>query len=118
MNTWRSLATSAVVVALSTSTTYAGPCLQEIIRVQAEINAKLGSKAAAGPSASESTAATMHHQPTPRSVGEAETKLGTISAEQVTAVVEAMTRAREADRTGDQSACEQALSDVRQILRQ
>ncbi len=113
----RSLAAGAVVIALSSSTTYAGTCSQEIVRVQSEINAKLGAKAAAGPSAAESSAATMHRQPTPRSVAESETKLGIISAEQVTAATEAMARAREADRTGDQSACEQALSVVRHILR-
>ena len=78
----------------------------------AEIDAKLEAKAAAGPSARESTAATMHRQPTPGSLAAAETKLGDVSSQKVEAVAAAMARAREANHAGPQSACEQALVDV------
>ena len=46
----------------------------------------------------------------------AESGLGDLSAEQVEAVKAAMARAREADGAGDQSACEQALADARQVF--
>ena len=47
-------------------------------------------------SARESTAATMHRQPTPRSIAAAEAQLGNISQEQLTAVEGLMTDARAA----------------------
>ena len=43
-------------------------------------------------------------------------KLGDVSPEKVQAVEALLTRAREADRVGDQSACEQALAEVRRVL--
>ena len=114
----RSLATVAVILAASTSASYASPCAEAIGRMQAKINAKLEAAAtAAGSSAAESTAATMHRQPTPRSIGTAEVQLGDVSREQDEAVTAAMVRAREADRVGDQSACEQALSDAERASR-
>jgi hypothetical protein len=112
----RSLATVAVVLAASTSASYASPCSEAIDRMQAKIDAKLEAATAAGPSAAENTAATMHRQPTPRSIATAEIKLGDVSKEQAEAVGAAMVRAREADRVGDQSACEQALSDAERTL--
>jgi len=61
---------------------------------------------------------TMHRQPTPRSIAGAEVQLGDVSKEQAEAVGAAMVRAREADRLGDKSACEQALSDAERALSQ
>ena len=98
------------------STSYAGPCSHEIDSVQAAIDAKLGAKAVAGPSARESTAATTHRQPTPGSIAAAESKLGDVSSQKVEAVAAAMARAREAYYAGDQSACEKALADVQRAL--
>ena len=106
----------AVVLAVSTSATFASPCSQEIDRVQATIDAKLEAQAAAGRSARESTAATLHRQPTPGSIAAAEVSLGDISPEKVQAVEALMARAREADHAGDQSACEQALAEVHRVF--
>ena len=106
----------AAALAASMSASYAGPCSHEIDRVQAAIDAKLGAKAVAGPSARESTAATTHRQPTPGSIAAAESKLGDVSSQKVEAVEAAMARAREADHAGDQSGCEQALVDVQRAL--
>ena len=106
----------AVVLAVSTLATFASPCSQEIDRVQAGIDAKLEAQAAAGRSASESTSATMHRQPTPGSIAAAEAEVGDISSEQLQAVQVLMTEAREAARAGDQSACEQALTTVRRVF--
>jgi hypothetical protein len=58
----------------------------------------------------------MHRQPTPGSIADAEAQLGDISPEQLRAAQTLMTQAREADRAGDQSACEQALTTVRRVF--
>jgi hypothetical protein len=116
MSVLRFLVACAAVLAASMSASYAGPCSHEIDRVQAEIDARLGAKAAAGPAARESTAATTHRQPTPGSIAAAETRLGDVPSQQVEAVTAAMARARKADHAGDQSACDQALADVQRAL--
>ena len=113
----RSVAVACIVIVPSMSAGYAGPCSQEISRIQTLIDAKLEA-AAGGSSGVESNAATLHRQPTPRSIATAEVGLGTLSKEQAEAVGAAMTRAREADNAGDQAACEQALSDARHALNQ
>jgi hypothetical protein len=95
---------------------FASPCLQDIDRIQAMIDAKAEAQAAAGRSARESTAATLHRQPTPGSIAAAEVNLGDISPEKLQAVEALMARAREADRAGDQSACEQALAEVQRVF--
>jgi hypothetical protein len=111
----QSLLACVTALVASISASYAGPCSQEIDRVQADIDAKLNSNAANGPSASESTAATKHRQPTPESIATAESQLGEISPEQIQAVTAAMERAHEADGAGDESACWKALADVQRI---
>lgn len=114
MTIQRLLAASAIILAPSAS--YSGPCSQEIDRTQAKIDARLEARATTGPSAAESTAATLHHQPTPNSIAAAESQVGDLPPGRVTAVFAAMGRAREADHTGDQNTCEQALSEVHRIL--
>jgi hypothetical protein len=79
----------------------------------AEFNRILDARAAAGPSARERSAAMTHRQPTPGSVGAAESAVGDISAERIDAVTAAMAKARQADAAGDQAACQQALADAR-----
>jgi hypothetical protein len=95
---------------------YAGPCSAEIDRMQARIDAKLEAKAAAGPIWRESAEATMNRQPTPGSIAAAEARLGELSPQTVEIVKAAMARAREADRAGNQGACEQALAEVQRAI--
>jgi len=116
MSIQRSLAVCVVALAASISASFASPCSQEIDRVQATIDAKLEAQAAAGRSARESTAATLHRQPTPGSIAAAEVNLGDILPEKIQAVETLMTRARDADRAGDQSACEQVLAEVQRVF--
>jgi hypothetical protein len=111
----RLLAATAIIVAIP-GASYAGPCSKEIDRVQAKIDAQLEAAAAAGSTAAESSGATLHHQPTPGSIAAAEGQLGELSPDQATAVFAAMGRARDADATGDQSACVKNLSEVERIL--
>ena len=112
----RLLVLSAVALAMSPVAGYAGPRSQDIDLMQSRVDARLEAKAAAGPSARESTAATMHRQPTPGSIAAAESKLGEVSSDQVKAVEAAMARARKADLANDKSACEQALAEVQRAI--
>jgi hypothetical protein len=116
MNNRYKLAFGVVVAIFYTPACFAGPCSPQIDAMQAKIDARLAAAAAAGPSGKETTAATMDRQPTPKSIAEAEVKLGDISAQTVQAVGDAMARARKADLAGDKAGCEQALSDVKKTM--
>src|SRR5215471_10451062 len=95
------LCVAAPVASISVS--YAGPGAQEITQVRGEIDARLKALAGAAPTASQSTAATMHRQPTPKSIASAETKVGVASPEKMKPIEEGMARATEADRKGDRA---------------
>ncbi len=90
----------------------AGPCSKDIERVQVLIDTKLNAVAAAGPSADQSSEAQMHRQPTPRSMAEAESKLGELSPGTIAKVRAAMVRAHNADIAGDADGCNRALAEV------
>jgi hypothetical protein len=115
MSIQRFLVACAAALAASMSASYAGPCTDDIGKMQARIDAKLHAMAAAGPTGRQVGAST-HVQPTPRSIGAAEEKLGEVSAETVAAVRQAMLRARAADSAGDKNACEQALAEVQRAI--
>ena len=104
---------ASVMVSISAS---AGPCSNDIARMQGRINSKLEAKAAAGPVAPAGAFAGMSDQPTPRSMATVEERLGEISPQTVDAVAQAMARARAADGAGDKNACEQALADAQRAL--
>lgn len=112
----RLMVINAAALATSASVSYAGPCSSAIDRMQASIDARLESRAGAGPHARESTSATMHRQPTPGSIAAAEEGLGDVSPQQAEAAKQAMARARAADSAGDKSACEQALAEVQRTI--
>jgi hypothetical protein len=115
---FRTLIACTAALLASTSASYAGPCSEEIARFRAEIEVKQQANATAGPAAPEGTAATMHRQPTPKSIGAAESRLGEVPQEKLQAVWGAVDRATEADRAGDQIACEAALADARRAFSQ
>jgi hypothetical protein len=116
MNIQRSTLACATALAASMSATYAGPCSPEIIRVQEIIDADIHAKARTV-TAPESRAAKAHRQPTPGSIAAAEVELGQISPQLRDAVKAAIARALKADGAGDRSTCEQALADVKRLLR-
>jgi GTP cyclohydrolase FolE2 len=118
MHIRQSLIACAAALVVSISVSYAGPCSQEIVRFRSAIDAKQHSNAAAGLSASESTAATTHRQPTQWSVGAAESQLGEVSPKKLQAVMAAVERASEADHAGDQITCEEALADAWRVFSQ
>ena len=111
----RLLVFGALALIASLSASYAGPCTDDIDKMQARIDAKLQAKEAAGPTGRQVGAST-HVQPTPRSIGAAEAKLGEVSAGTVAAVRQAMLRARAADSTGDKNGCERALAEVQRAI--
>ena len=111
----RLLVFGAIAFAASISPSYAGPCSDDIAKMQARIDAKVHAMAAAGPTGRQVGAST-HVQPTPRSIGAAEEKLGEMPAGTVAAVRQAMLRARAADSVGDKNACEQALAEVQSAI--
>ena len=68
----RLLVLSAATLATSTVAGYAGPCSNEIDRMQARIDAGVEAVAPTGPSAPESPGALLHRQPTPGSIAAVE----------------------------------------------
>jgi len=118
MNGLQRFALSGTAFLASVSASYAGPCSADIDAMQRRVDANLEAKAAAGPAGKEGAAAGMSHQPTPQSMAAAEEKLGDISAATVDATRQTMARARAADSAGDESACEQALAEVKRLMGQ
>jgi hypothetical protein len=78
------------------------------------VDALIAAMAVAGPAGRQSTAAMTHRQPTPSSIAAAVARVKEgARAERAKA---AMARARTGDRTGDTSACQRALADVRREI--
>jgi len=75
MKTRDLLAFSVVAFGLSLTPCLAGPCSSGIYDVEGQFDAKLHAVAAAGPAAAESAEATLHHQPTLKSLVHAEEAL-------------------------------------------
>jgi hypothetical protein len=107
---------AAIALALSIVSSHAGPCTLDIDRMQSRVDAMIAATAAAGPSARESTAATMHRQPTPNSIVSAEEELGEGARAQ--RALAAMAQAREADRADDETGCQRALAELQRAIAQ
>lgn len=116
MNILRAMASSVVALLLTMAPCQAGPCAKAISDAEAAWGAELGAAAASGPTARESTLATLHHQPTPNSVAHAEAQVGDISPENAALFTDAMARAHAADEAGDEKACRQALDEAGRAL--
>ena len=112
-----SLALSAVALFLTVAPGLASQCEKELAETEAVFDDKLNAAAASGPSAPESTLATLHHQPTPGTVAQAEAQLGEMSAENVRMVTDALDRAHAADERNDVQACREDLAQAKAALR-
>jgi hypothetical protein len=110
------LAFAAFTGAFWPALAYAGPCAEDLYKADIEIGRRLDDIAAKGRAGAESNFATMHRQPTPGTIAGAEEQIGDISDTQVQAVRNYLADAKKADDAGDKPACEQALSQARQIL--
>jgi hypothetical protein len=102
------LALSGLALVLSAGTSYSGPCTQQISDVRSAAIETMNAKAAAGQAGTESTAATLHHQPTPRSIAQAEEGLAEMSDKDAEAYHQAMERAMAADKA---RACLQSMGE-------
>jgi|GEM_PF-2865268 len=91
-------------------------CSTGIDQVQAELDAALARRATAGPTAKESTFATMRRQPTPESVARAEAQLGDWQG--ANKAVSALSDARNAKARGDRRACLEALQSARGLIQE
>jgi hypothetical protein len=115
MNLQRLVLTAALLAA-ATPAVGADSCNGDIVRVVIRINAELAAIESKGPVVPQSSAARLHHQPTPGSIAAAESRAGVLPARSVKAVEAGLARARKAARSGDQGACEQALAQVQRLL--
>ena len=104
---------SIVALLLATSPAYAGPCAQAIAGVQAEVDAAIENHAGSDGWKPESLKALRSHQPTPRSLAASEGSDGELFAY----ALDALDRARAADRAADSATCHQELANARTALR-
>jgi hypothetical protein len=104
----------ALVALLAASPSYAGPCARSISRVQARVDAVIDQRAEAGPWRPESLGALRGHQPTPQSLAKADEANDRGSGLQ--AALDALGRARDADRSADVARCNDELNEARRAL--
>ena len=105
----------ALLVLLCTaSQARAGTCAAEIDHTQIQLDRAIEQNAGAHGWKPESLSALRNHQPTPRSIAEAEG--GSNGVDYVDAL-NALNRARTADHNGDTDACNRELAQARAILR-
>lgn len=107
---------SILTLAASLSVACAASCSDNIDRMQARIDAKVESIAAAGPFVPPGIWSGMGAQPTPLGMAVVEQKMGELSGQKIDAVREAMAQARAANAAGHGKACEQALTKVAHLL--
>ena len=97
MTTRAALAFAALIGAFCPALAYAGPCAEDLYKAETAIDSRLDAIAARGRAG-------------------AEGQLGDLSDTEVQAVRKFMADAKRADDAGDKPACEQALSQARQLL--
>jgi hypothetical protein len=105
------LVLTMAAVAASTQPSRADSCSRDIDRAWVQVDGKIRARSAAGRSLPQSTIGLLHRQPTQSSIAAAEEALVDVWLPMETAVA-ALSRAREADRTNDRIACEEALAEV------
>jgi hypothetical protein len=84
---------------------HSGPCTPQIEALERQIGQALSS-AKSGPTAPQSIAAQLHHQPTPETVRNAERKANADAAA-------ALQRARQADSDDNPAACAKAVDEAK-----
>ena len=98
---------------LASSPAYAGPCAQAISSVQAQVDAAIEHNAGSDGWRPESLNALRGYQPTPHSLAASEGNSGG----SFTYALDALERARAADRAADSAACHQELASAKAALR-
>jgi hypothetical protein len=95
----------------SVAAALAGPCTKQIADLEQQIRQLQANSSLSGagqPSASQTVGAQLHHQPTPGSVENAQSKAKTDA-------IAALGRARNADKAGDAAACATALDEAKRL---
>lgn len=111
-----SIATCRIAVFIllcATLPAHAGTCADDIAQTQAQLDLAIEKDAGSHGWKPESLSALRSHQPTPRSLAEAEGSNGI----GFTDALDSLDRARTADRTGDIAACSREISHARAVLR-
>jgi hypothetical protein len=104
----------ALFVLLSaTLPAHAGSCTDDIAQTQAQLDLAIEKDAGSHGWKRESLNALRSHQPTPRSLAEAEGSNGV----DFTDALDSLDRARTANRSGDIAACNREIAHARSILR-
>jgi hypothetical protein len=106
------VSSSIIVLLLASAPAHAASCRDSIGRVQAQVDAAIDRRAGAGPWQPESLDALRSHQPTPQSIAAAE---GAASAA-LTRALQALNRARVADRAGNVRRCIAEVSTAQSLL--
>jgi hypothetical protein len=101
----------AVATLLPTASFGKTACSADLRRTTRAVDRALDQHAASTPFAPESTAAKLHHQPTPSTVARAERRFDDWPNR--SEAVRALRRARQANHAGDAQACLAALRDAR-----
>jgi len=105
--------TAFFVLLCATMPAHAGTCTDEIAQTQAQLDLAIEKDAGSHGWKPESLNALRSHQPTPRSLAEAEGENGL----DFTDALDSLDRARTANRTGDVAACNREISRARALLR-
>jgi hypothetical protein len=105
---------AAAALLLAASAAHAGPCTQTIASVQAQVNAAIENRAGSDGWKPQSLRALRSYQPTPRSLAASEGSRGRVFEH----VLDALDRARAADRAADSATCRQELANARAALEQ
>jgi alkylhydroperoxidase family enzyme len=114
MNTILRRCAAMAVFLLATSPAHAGPCTNTIARVQALIDAAIENRAGSDGWKPESLNALRSYQPTPRSLAASEGRDGAVFEYGL----DALERARAADRGADSATCHREIANARAALRQ
>lgn len=110
----RNVVCLAVVAALLPAVAHAGPCASLIDETQKQVDAFVDKVAGSGPTAPESTDATLGREPTPGTIAQEETELGEGGpSDRALAELES---ARQADANGDMAGCQAAIAKARKAI--
>ncbi len=102
---------AALVMLCAASPALADNCTSAIARTQAQLDVAIEGAADSHGWQRESLNALRNHQPTPRSLAEAE------GSTDFTDALDALDRARVADRSGDIGACDREIAHARAVLK-
>ena len=114
MRTTYQFSAAIVVLLLAVSPALAGPCTNTIASVQAQVDAAIENSGGSGGWKPESLNALPSYQPTPRSLAASEGHNGAIFEY----ALDALERARAADRAAYSATCHREIANARAALRQ